>query len=97
MSTAFRATHRGGGESLVRYAHAKALDLAEQVGCRLLTLDAYASSIPFYERLGFVRNQAKVYEGKGHPSMRLDLFAREVPAWISGGNDLPEPAPGEGS
>jgi ribosomal protein S18 acetylase RimI-like enzyme len=97
VSAAFRATHRGAGESLVRYAYAKALELAEHVGCRLLTLDAYALSIAFYERLGFVRNQAKVYEGKDHPSMRLDVFARVAPAWISGGTGLPEQAPGAGS
>ena len=66
------------------YAYSSAHDLAERVGCRLLTLDAYAESIAFYERLGFVRNQAKAYEGKAHPSMRLDLFAPAVPAWDSG-------------
>jgi hypothetical protein len=67
----------------VRYAYATAIDLTEQVGCRLLTLDAYPASIAFYERLGFVCNQAKAYEGKAHPSMRLDLFAPQAPEWIS--------------
>src|SRR4051812_5023862 len=59
VSTAFRATYRGAGEALMRFAHATAIDLAEHVGCRLLTLDAYPESILFYEHLGFVRNQAK--------------------------------------
>lgn len=91
VSKDFRARRRGVGEALMYYAYSSALDLAERVGCRLLTLDAYADSIAFYERLGFVRNQAKAYEGKAHPSMRLDLFAPEAPVWISGWNGSARP------
>ena len=94
VSQGFRARHRGVGEALMYYAYSSALDLADRVGCRLLTLDAYPESIAFYERLGFVRNQAKAYEGKAHPSMRLDLFAPAVPAWISGWDGSVRPAGG---
>lgn len=94
VSKDFRARHRGVGEVLMYYAYASAHDLAERVGCRLLTLDAYPESIAFYERLGFVRNQDKAYEGRAHPSMRLDLFAPAVPAWISGWDGSARPAGG---
>jgi ribosomal protein S18 acetylase RimI-like enzyme len=94
VSQGFRARHRGVGEALMYYAYSSALDLADRVGCRLLTLDAYPASIAFYERLGFVRNQAKAYEGKAHPSMRLDLFAPAVPAWISGWDGSVRPTGG---
>ena len=92
VSKDFRARHRGVGEALMYYAYSSAHDLAERVGCRLPTLDACTESIAFYQRLGFVRNQAKVYEGKAHPSMRLDLFAPAVPAWISGWDGSARPA-----
>lgn len=78
----FRAKYRGGGEALMRFAFDQGNDLAELVGCRLLTLDAYPQSIEFYKKLGFVENKAKVYEAKTHPSMRFDLFAPTLPAWV---------------
>lgn len=87
----FRADHRGVGEALVYYAYAKAIDVAEQIGCRLLTLDAYPQSIQFYERLGFVPNQDKRYSESKHPSMRFDIFTAEQYAWISGGEFLSSP------
>jgi len=34
---------------------ALALDVADRVGCRLLTLDAYPAALPFYEKLGYLR------------------------------------------
>lgn len=64
------------GETLVRFAAVRALDIEAHAGCRLLTVDAYPKAIGFYERLGFVRNQANAYEGRERPSMRLDVFGR---------------------
>jgi hypothetical protein len=45
-------------------------------------VDTYPQSVAFYERLGFVRNKAKEYRDRGHPSMRLDLYAAARPAWL---------------
>lgn len=81
VSTSFRATLRGLGEVMMRFALAKALDIADQIGCRVLTVDAYPESVAFYEKLGFTRNRAKQYQGREHPSMRLDIFPPEPPSW----------------
>jgi GNAT superfamily N-acetyltransferase len=78
-----RLERRGAGTALVAIAYAMALDLADRVGCRLLTVDAYPESVPFYERLGFVTNRAKPYQGRTHPSMRLDVFPPTPPAWLA--------------
>ena len=43
----FRAKYRGCGEQLMRFAFDQANDIAERVGCRLLTLDAYPQSAYF--------------------------------------------------
>jgi len=86
----FKATNEGLGAALVRFAYVKVIELAtSHVGCRLLTLDAYPESISFHEKLGFVRNGAKAYEGRRHPSMRLDVFGRTQPQWISGATGSP--------
>lgn len=77
-----RDEFRGVGEALVRFAFYTGLGLSEVTGCRLLTLDAYPDAIPFYEKLGFVRNLDGAYAGKPRPSMRLDLFARVPPSWL---------------
>jgi GNAT superfamily N-acetyltransferase len=81
VSTAFR--ERGAGRTLVAYGYFLAIELSKRAGCRLLTVDAYPAAIAFYARLGFVRNQDKAYDGKEHPSMRLDVFAYDAPGWIS--------------
>jgi ribosomal protein S18 acetylase RimI-like enzyme len=82
VSESFRAAHRGTGELLARFAVAVAYSLGQQAGCRLLTVDAYPTSVAFYERLGFAPNRAKEYRGRGHPSMRFDLYAPKLPAWV---------------
>lgn len=82
-SESFRATHAGTGTALVQLAHAVGLDLSERVGCRVLTLDAYPEALPFYEKLGFVVNRAKLYEGRHRPSMRLDIFPSKPHAWAT--------------
>lgn len=48
---------QGIGTALIRFSVDKALSIAELVGCRLLTLDAYPERVEWYERLGFVRNR----------------------------------------
>lgn len=85
VAASFRARHRGVGEALMAFAFLLALDLGERVGCRLLTLDAYAQSLEFYQRLGFVPNRAKPYRDREHPSMRLDLYAPILPPWVAAG------------
>lgn len=81
VSTSFRETHAGVGTALVHIALAMATDLSDRIGCRLLTLDAYPESVAFYEKLGFSRNRAKPYQGREHPSMRLDIFPPSPPPW----------------
>jgi GNAT superfamily N-acetyltransferase len=79
-----REKYRGLGEALVSFAVAKVLAVGVHVGCRLLTVDAYPQSVEFYERPGFVRNRAKEYRDKDHPSMRFDAFAPTLPPWVTG-------------
>ncbi len=84
VSSAAREEYRGLGEALVSFALAKVLAVGVHVGCRLLTVDAYPQSVDFYERLGFVRNRAREYRDKDHPSMRFDAFAPTLPSWVTG-------------
>jgi GNAT superfamily N-acetyltransferase len=79
----FRAAYSGAGTALVQVALAMALDISARVGCRLLTLDAYPASVAFYEKLGFVHNRAKLYKGRVHPSMRLDIFPPTPYTWAT--------------
>jgi ribosomal protein S18 acetylase RimI-like enzyme len=72
----------GIGTALVRFAYFKGIEIAESVGCRLLTLDAYPQSVGFYEKLGFVCNRSKEYRDRAHPSMRLDVFSEMSPDWL---------------
>jgi len=81
ISDPFRQAHAGVGTALVQIAHAMALDIADRVGCRLLTVDAYPESVAFYERLGVVPNRAKPYRDRHHPSMRFDIFPPAQPPW----------------
>jgi len=78
----FRESNSGTGTELVRIACLLALQASRSIGCRLLTVDAYAEAVGFYEGLGFVHNSAKQYRERDRPSMRLDLFANEVQSWI---------------
>jgi ribosomal protein S18 acetylase RimI-like enzyme len=82
----FRLQNRGIGCALVKYAWARAFGVAELVGCRLLTVDAYQSAVDFYEaKLGFERNLDNSHKKKmtkyGTVSMRLDVFGKTVPEW----------------
>ena len=66
----------------MQVAFDQALAISESIGCRLLTVDAYPASVSFYQRLGFIPNRAKPYQGREHPSMRLDLFPPALPSWV---------------
>jgi len=48
---------RGLGTTLLKFASDRAFLVAESVGCRLLTLDAYPERVSWYEDRGFVRNK----------------------------------------
>jgi GNAT superfamily N-acetyltransferase len=78
-----RTTLRGVGTYLMQFAYALAADLGERTGCRLLTIDANPKAVVFYEeKLGFVRNQDKLYDGRTNPSFRLDVFGQKQPDWV---------------
>jgi len=74
---------RGIGTFMMKFAFIKGLELAAVVGTRFLTVDALETAVGFYDKLGFVRNAARTYtKKKQYISMRLDLFAPQVPTWI---------------
>lgn len=102
VSASFRDRYRGGGEALMRFAVATTLAVAENVGCRLVTVDAYASAFDFYKKLGFVPNKVKPAQdvsdvaeapppvlGKETTSMRLDVRGK-LPEWAEIGESLTE-------
>jgi GNAT superfamily N-acetyltransferase len=79
----------GVGRTLIEYSQGFARDIAGEVGCRYLTLDAQPERVGYYERQGFVRNHAELRARKSyrkdvsnvpdivvldHVSMRFDLF-----------------------
>ncbi len=67
---------------MVKAAFAIAREVSDLSGCRLLTVDAYPDAVSFYEKLGFVRNRSPNYRGRENPSLRLDLFGRNMPDWL---------------
>lgn len=79
---ATRTRVRGLGTQLMRYVALDALEVGEHIGCRLLTVDAYPEAVPFYEKLGFVRNASSEYKGRRNTSMRFDLHAATLPPWV---------------
>ncbi|MCC6810051.1 MAG: GNAT family N-acetyltransferase [Deltaproteobacteria bacterium] len=83
VSSAFRQQYRGAGTELIRYAVDLATMASRTMGCRLLTVDAYAASVTFYEKLGFVRNKVTRPEART-VSMRFDISAKRLPAWLRG-------------
>lgn len=78
----FKAERSRVGTHLVRVSCFLVLNVAETVGCRFLTVDAYQSAIGFYEKLGFVPNKDKEYQNKLNPSMRLDLMLEDGLDWL---------------
>lgn len=76
-------TAHGVGTALMRFALDKLVDMSEDVGCRLLSVDAIPPAVEFYERLGFVPNLHNNHTGKrrGTVSMRFDAFGPTLPDW----------------
>lgn len=72
VSLAFRARIAGCGTALVRFVAAVAESVAESVGCRLLTVDAYRDSVEFYRRLGFSMRKSDVE----------DVSRNTIPMWL---------------
>jgi GNAT superfamily N-acetyltransferase len=86
VATRFREAYTGLGTLLIRFAFDLARAHTVEIGCRLLTVDAYRTSVGFYERLGFVRNKRTRDTASGETesdtiSMRLDLAS--TPDWVS--------------
>lgn len=77
VSKRFRDEYSGAGAYLMSFAKNIALGVADSVGCRVLTVDAYPHAVPFYERLGFKANKeaSKAKPGSSNLSMRLDVFS----------------------
>ena len=56
--------NKGVGEQLIKVAYQQALVIRRPVGCRLLTVDAYAAKVAWYEKRGFVKNKGAPEEDK---------------------------------
>lgn len=72
-----RDLQRGGiGTALFEYAVGVAVRMNQEmsIGCRFITVDAYAKSISWYEKRGFVFNESKKPRNSGNRSMRYDLL-----------------------
>jgi len=71
------------GTAMVRYAYLGAVRISNIAAARLLTVDAKAESVEFYEKLGFVRNEKSPgARARETVSMRLDLFGPAEPSWL---------------
>lgn len=82
LGVSVEAQRTGAGKFMVKAAFAIAREVADLSGCRLLTVDAYPDALSFYEKLGFIRNRSPNYRGRENPSLRLDLFGRQMPDWL---------------
>jgi len=84
VSTQFKQVFSGCGTVLVREAVKSAWDAQEIIGCRLLTVDAYRSSVEFYKKLGFSwRHSEENDPGKETVTMWLDLDAESTDTFVS--------------
>jgi GNAT superfamily N-acetyltransferase len=79
---AFRSQVRGLGAALLQFAYISAVNMAEAVGCRFLTVDAYPTALGFYETHDFVPNLDNAYADLRNISMRLDVHQPELPKWF---------------
>ncbi len=82
VTTSARTRMRGIGTFLVQTAFLVAQQVSKYAGCRLITVDAYAQSIGFYESLGFVRNKSSDQPLRSTISLRLDLQIEPIPRWL---------------
>lgn len=62
----------GIGRDIIKYVVGMAISLNESVGCRFVLVDSIPESVPFYQRLGFEKNES--YKNRRYPSLRLDIF-----------------------
>lgn len=84
VATGHRNTFHGTGTLLMAFAYSQAILVSAQIGCRLLTVDAYPKAVSFYERLGFTRNKSQRSDDlQASVSMRLDLAAPAYPNWLN--------------
>jgi GNAT superfamily N-acetyltransferase len=77
-----RDLQKGGvGTALLMYSIGVAARLNEElkIGCRFITVDAYAKSVPWYQRNGFLFNKEYTKPTRTHPSMRFDLVGDAQP------------------
>lgn len=58
LAVSKEAQKKGVGTTLIRYVFAQALEQSAKVGCIGVVVDAKPGTIPFYERLGFERQEA---------------------------------------
>ncbi|KOS07016.1 GCN5 family acetyltransferase [Flavobacterium akiainvivens] len=63
---------KGIGKVIVGYIINMALEQNEKCACKIITVDAYAESLKFYEKIGFIYFTPKD-EGKDTRQMYLDL------------------------
>jgi ribosomal protein S18 acetylase RimI-like enzyme len=82
---------KGHGSEMLRSVTGLARKLSNDVAVRFLLADANVRKVAWYEKAGFVRNEAKMYEKRPDPSrsisMRLDLLKE-----LRGADDEGSPA-----
>jgi GNAT superfamily N-acetyltransferase len=76
LGTISKLQKSGIGKCLMRYAIGVAFRVNQdnKVGCRFITVDAYPDSVPFYERIGFIKSQHKNYRKKTNVAMYYDII-----------------------
>lgn len=64
------------GTALMKYAVGVAFRMNDElgVGCRFLTVDSDPDAIKFYEKMGFVLSQHRIYKKKDYPNMHYDII-----------------------
>ena len=63
---------QGVGTLMIKYALGKALNVSEEVGCRVMTVDAYKQRLEWYMKRGFELNEDP-FETEDTVSLRYDL------------------------
>ncbi len=68
-----RFKKKGIGTFIFKYILGLTQIINDYASCRFLTVDSYHESIPFYEKIGFLRN-IRYEKKKEYVSMRFDLL-----------------------
>jgi GNAT superfamily N-acetyltransferase len=66
---------KGIGEKIIKYVIGLAITLNSSIGCRFVLVDAIPDSVPFYEKMGFIKNLSYSSKKRRHPSLRLDIYS----------------------